>query len=84
MLIWIRKNNVLKGYKDKKTHTATMAFTSSMSPAKQLGGSNTLHKANQPKANRQEIVKADTEKLSPNTFFMEHGYSNNFLTIKKL
>lgn len=54
-----------------------MAFTSSTSPAKQLGGSNTLHKANQPKANRQEIVKADTQKLYPNNFFMDHGHSNN-------
>lgn len=48
-----------------------MAFTSGMSPAKQLGGSNTLHKANQPKANRQEIVKADNRKAESKHFL--HG-----------
>lgn len=55
-----------------------MAFTSIRSPAKQLGGSNTLHKAN-----TQEIVKADTQQLCPNTFSMEHRHSNNLHMIKK-
>lgn len=64
------KKNVIKVAKTKN-HTATMAFTSIRSPAKQLGGSNTLHKAN-----TQETVKADTQQLCPNTFSMEHRHSN--------